>query len=99
MSIVALSPGVAPAITCPSWCVVPMADHVADLPNMDGMVIHWSASVGEIRHSAAAYPDGTLDESDPPLVFVDADTGTGVPLDEAEAIAHAILAAVQEARS
>lgn len=29
-----------PRIVCPSWCVVDQAEHVADLANMDGRVIH-----------------------------------------------------------
>ena len=54
----------APAIVCPDWCTVTQEDHVADLPNMDGFVIHWSASNGLVRHSRAAYIDNTPDPQD-----------------------------------
>ena len=29
-----------PTIVCPSWCVVPYAEHLEDLPNWDGFALH-----------------------------------------------------------
>jgi hypothetical protein len=88
-----------PTIVCPPWCTVPYADHVADLPNWEGYVIHYSAERGGVRHSRAAFVDNTIDPTDPPLVFVDGNAAHGLELDGAEALARAILAAVEEARS
>ncbi|MFA6298788.1 MAG: hypothetical protein WC642_06460 [Nocardioides sp.] len=98
MTTIALPPGVTPVIACPSWCAIPLEEHIRDLPNWEGMVLHWSAADSEgVRHSACAYPDGTLDPTDPPLVYLPA-SSDACGLDDAERLALAILSAVEEAR-
>lgn len=98
MSTVAISTDT-PTIVCPSWCVVPYAEHVEALPNWEGFVIHWSAETRGVRHSRCAYVDNVPDPEEPPLVFVHAHTSDGISLEEAEALATRILAAVKEARA
>ena len=93
----------APRIVCPPWCVVDQEQHVAELPNLEGFVVHHSAEVklsegNSVAHSAFAYIDGTLDPTEPPLIFV-VTPSDGIPVDHAEELAHAILAAVAEARA
>lgn len=43
MTIVALPPGTTPTVVCPEWCTIPHAEHVDELPNWEGSVIHTSA--------------------------------------------------------
>jgi hypothetical protein len=88
-----------PAIVCPPWCAVTYENHVADLPNLEGYVIHWSENNGKVRHSRAAFVDNTVDPTEPPLIFVDYHASDGISLEDAEALARAILAAVAEARA
>jgi hypothetical protein len=103
MTIIALPPDVTPTIVCPDWCTIPTDEHLADLPNWEGSVIHHSATVKVDRFhvscSRLAYPDGTP-QPDPhgpaDVVIIDDDA---LDLDVAEAFARAILAAVSEARS
>ena len=100
MTTIALPPTVRPEIVCPSWCVTPTEDHIADLANYEGFVIHWSAEVHGIAHSQSAYPDGTPDQTEGPLIHLY--DGGGAPEltpDDAEALAQALLAAVKEARA
>ncbi|WP_148576074.1 hypothetical protein [Nocardioides caldifontis] len=86
-----------PTIVCPEWCVIPTSEHVAELSNHEGLVIHWSEDA-PIRLSRSSYVDGTVDPTDPPLLHIDTPF-EAMPLDEAEAFARRILAAVNEARS
>ena len=88
-----------PTIVCPAWCTVSYAEHLRDLPNLEGFVIHHSGDRNGVHHSRAAYIDNTPDPSDPPLVFVSRNTAEGMTLDAAEAHALNILAVVQEARA
>jgi hypothetical protein len=65
-------------VACPEWCAVPKADHLADLPNWEGRVLHWSVDHNgdgwTVRQSASTYANGVHDETDPPLVWVDVHT-------------------------
>lgn len=88
----------APPVVCPDWCTVDTEDHLADLRDWEGYVIHWSGDSTGVRHSEYAFVDGAPEPSEPPLVFVDAPV-TSLGLDAAEKLARAILAAVQEARA
>jgi hypothetical protein len=88
-----------PTIVSPPWCTVPYAEHVGDLPTLEGYVIHHSATRGGVRHSRGAFVDNAIDPTDPPLVYVEAGAADGMELDAAEALARAILAAVEEARA
>ncbi|TYL55744.1 hypothetical protein FXB39_00605 [Nocardioides sp. BGMRC 2183] len=85
-----------PTITCPSWCTVPYEDHLADLPAWEGFVIHRSDYERRVGHSCMAYIDGTLDPTNPPLVHLV--VPHELSLDDAEALAGELLAAVREAR-
>lgn len=86
-----------PPIVCPTWCTIPYAEHVGELPNLEGYVVHWSAP-GNVRHSRAAFVDNTIDPTDPPAIYVDG-AADGISLEEAEDLARQILAAVEEARA
>ena len=97
MTIIAV-PDTRPPIVCPDWCTVPYQEHVDDLPNWEGFVIHWSAEVDGVRHSSETYPDGTLAAHEPPQVHI-YDRDDQMTPDDAERFARRILAAVAEARS
>ena len=99
MTTIAVPPNVRPEIVCPSWCTVSTDQHIADLPNWEGYVIHWSAENHGVAHSELCYPDGTPDETERPLVHVYGCATPELSPDEAEALAQAILAAVKEARA
>ena len=32
-----------PTIVCPPWCSIPIGEHVSELENWEGYVIHWSS--------------------------------------------------------
>lgn len=89
-----------PVIACPDWCRLSQSEHHEQLHDQEGFVIHYSetrAGQGwDVEHTRAAFPDGTLDPTDPPQVMIH---GTDATLEGAEAMALAILAAVEEARS
>ena len=99
MTTIAVPPNVRPEIVCPSWCVISQEDHIADLPNWEGRVIHWSALTERVNHSSETYPDGTpvLDD-EPPMIWING-LCEDLTVDEAERLAEAILAAVKEARA
>jgi hypothetical protein len=87
-----------PNIACPPWCTVPQEEHVADLPDWEGFVIHWSEETAGVRLAASTYIDGTPDPEDPPLVYVHT-SAEGITPDDAERLAGALLAVVREARA
>lgn len=97
--VLAVPPGTRPEIVCPSWCSVPYESHFGDLALWEGLVIHHSAERGGVDHSRCAYPDGTPDKTEPPLVYLRHRMTDGIGLEEVEALARQILAAVEEARS
>ena len=102
MTVIATS--ATPRIVCPPWCTLGQEQHVAELPNLEGFVIHHSAEVKlngntSVWHAACAYVDGTLDPTDPPLITVATPAAEGMPVDDAERLAHALLAAVAEVRA
>lgn len=99
MTMIALPPSVRPEIICPAWCTVGQEKHIADLPNWEGQVIHWSAEEHGVAHSELGYPDGTPDDQEGPLVHVYGCATPELSPDEAEALAQAILAAAREARA
>ena len=93
----------APPITCPSWCKVPGSDHVEELPNTEGVVIHWSESeyVGhaegsqqtEVRITRLTYVDGVRNHDDGPadLVYLN---DTPLTTDQALELAASLINAV-----
>ena len=94
------------AVVCPPWCVVPREQHVADLHELEGHAAHLSALRGgdgwTVGHSACWNADGTMPERGlerGTVNFGTAVTSGEVSLDEAEAFAQAILAAVTEMRA
>ncbi|WP_395691527.1 hypothetical protein [Nocardioides sp.] len=96
MTTVILPRNVRPEIVCPSWCTVSTEDHIAELANLEGYAIHWSSSSGGVEHSSMTYTDGSPGP-EPGQVYCDGWT-KDLTLTEAEQLAHAILAAVKEAR-
>ncbi|MGC4111712.1 MAG: hypothetical protein QM747_15110 [Nocardioides sp.] len=96
------------SVTCPSWCQVTQQEHLDDLDGWEGRCIHWNRSRAStdldwrgdprwfVDHVASSWVDGSPDE-EAPSEF--AHCPESMPLDDAEAFARAILAAVEEARS
>jgi hypothetical protein len=105
MTIIALPPDVTPKIVCPDWCTIGQGDHVAQLPEVDGSVLHYSethstrAEEGhtfEVFLTRSAYTDGSPDQRDgwpADMLYVD---GQGVTLERATEHAQAILRLVAE---
>lgn len=91
--------GPVPDIKCPSWCTVSPAEHVIEFDRWGGCAIHQSKEIDGVSHSCSSLADNTPDPTDPPLVFLDGHYADGITLDDAEMLAHRILAAVKEARS
>jgi hypothetical protein len=104
MTIIALPPDVTPTIVCPDWCTIPTEEHLVELPNWEGSVIHTNAErlvAGcRVTLSRLAYADGTPEPDSisgrADMVLID---GHDMNVEDAEAFARAILAAVSEARS
>lgn len=94
--VLAVRPDERPTIVCPPWCVDGYEQHLEELGAWDGFVIHHSAG-GRVWHSRGAYPDNTVSPDDPPTIWVD-DSLNGMSVDDAEKLAHEILAAVEESR-
>ena len=69
---------------------------------LEGRCIHYSVGVAggrwSVDHSSDTYVDGTPDSTDPLLLRAHG-LADGLSIDEAEAFARTILAAVEEARS
>jgi hypothetical protein len=62
-----------PTIVCPPWCVMSESEHIDELPDWDGCVLHRSGNRGiapdsQARAYLAATPDGTP-EGDNPLTI------------------------------
>ena len=93
--VLAVPPGTRPALVCPPWCVVDYDKHIAELGELEGRVIHWSAEKHSIVHSVETYPDGTV--SDPAEIHIEGQQEMSI--EEAEQFARALLASVEEARS
>lgn len=95
----------APAIICPSWCVVPREEHLAELPDMDGVLVHWSSErlAGKgcnVRIASTTYVDGTPDPTEPTHLFIEDDHfADGADLDIAQQFGEGIIAAVREAKN
>lgn len=96
-AVIAVPPTVPLEIVCPPWCTVTHAEHVEDLPQLEGLVIHWSDLSRRVYYSACAFIDGTPNREEGPQVYFDPPTGNPT-LDNMEAFAREILAAVEEAR-
>lgn len=94
-----------PAITCPAWCTVSQTQHVDDLPDFEGFVIHrleleTVAFDGLLEVSSSTYTDGTPDPKNPRTeVRIDTGHDTYWSVDEAEDFARSILAFVEKVRS
>lgn len=103
MTVIALPPGTTPKVVCPERCTIPHAEHVDELPNGEGSVIHTGSErivAGcRVALSRLAYVDGRpepdhLGAAD--VVFIE---GQDMSVEDAERFAQAVLAAVAEARS
>jgi prepilin-type processing-associated H-X9-DG protein len=89
-----------PTIVCPDWCRVSQADHINQLPEAEGSVIHYStahSTNGEEGHTfevfltRSAYTDGTPDGLDgwpANMLYVD---GHAMTREQATEHARAIL--------
>jgi hypothetical protein len=90
------------SVVCPSWCTLTQQEHLEQLDNLEGRCIHYSFEVTarhwSVDHSSDTYVDGTPDPKDPPIVHLHS-SSEGLSVDQAEAFARAILAAVEVARS
>jgi len=73
MTIIALPPTVTPTIVCPAWCKLSEADHLEQLPETEGCLIHYSTThtttgaeghTFEVFLTRTAYTDGSPDERD-----------------------------------
>ena len=92
-----------PTIVCPPWCVIPVEEHIADLPNWEGHVIHWSSDRVLVsglvaRIASSATPAGSPDPEQGLVVHL---YDTKDPLSAAEALAagEALIALAREALS
>lgn len=94
MTTIAVPPTVPVSIVCPTWCTITREEHLEDLPQLEGFVIHWSDLSQRVYHSSCTYIDGTPDPEEGPQVFFDPPTGSPT-LDNVEAFAREILAAVE----
>lgn len=87
-----------PEIVCPAWCADPRSEHLSELWNQEGFVIHHSA---DDRHGwglcLTQTPAGGVCPEEPQTTIWNGDDVMSV--DEAEARAHAILELVKAARS
>lgn len=94
-----------PPIMCPEWCIVPTAEHAAELPDLGGYVVHR----GDIRNrsdvaatvhlSSSTRPDGTANPSDEaPLLWID-DIPDALTHDEALTFARWLSELLEEARA
>lgn len=92
--VLAVRPGERPTIVCPDWCVDEYDDHLNELGELEGFVIHHSAD-GLVSHTRSAYPDNSVDPDDPPIIQVDATDGLSV--EQAKELVHALLRAIEEA--
>lgn len=95
-----------PKIVCPEWCTVSKADHLSELQQWEGLVLHGSATTRlemrhgeaiELNHCRPAYVDGTPDPSEPDLLHVQVNGDVGLTLDGAAELALAILRMATEA--
>lgn len=93
-------------VTCPSWCIVSQAEHLADLPAWEGCALHWSAETkGDgwtVRYATCTFVDGQLDPAAPPTVHVYGQLDTISPdeaLNLARALHEAAIAAAWEAQA
>ena len=90
------------SVDCPTWCTISQAEHLADLPNLEGFVIHWSAKASgqdwSVRHADMTFATGQPDPSEPPTLHVEVgDTLTAyAALRFADAVRSAALEALGE---
>ncbi|WP_028656733.1 hypothetical protein [Nocardioides sp. J54] len=95
--VLAIPPGVRPTIVCPDWCTEGYDAHVADLGQWEGLVIHRSTE-GPVWHSRVAYPDGTPDQTEEPLIQVTHPRAEdGMTIEQARELLEALSAAIEEA--
>ena len=96
-----------PRLSAPDWCRVSKADHIAQLPQVDGSLLHYSTThsttgeegdIFEVFLTRLAYTDGTPDQRDgwpAEMLYVD---GQAMTREQAEAHAHHILELAAKAR-
>ena len=84
-----------PTIVCPPWCSVTQAEHVAELAQQEGFVIHHSTP-GDVQWSACTMPDGTPDPDDPMTLC--SYSALDMTIEEAERVAAGILHAIASLR-
>lgn len=82
-------------VVCPEWCASTPAQHSAELGDWDGYVIHWTDRDADVRLSASALPDGTIDPSEAPRIWADV-SSDGVSVEAAAEVANEILRLVAE---
>jgi hypothetical protein len=89
--------------TCPLWCRMSREEHLADLGNHGGRLVHYSEDTGgrgdevwAVSLSSMTYPDGTIVDGGEVMVEVDAHS-VNLTLDQARVLVQAILTASAEA--
>ncbi|QYJ05376.1 hypothetical protein KUV85_06770 [Nocardioides panacisoli] len=79
-----------PEIVCPEWCTVSKDEHIADLRNQEGFVIHASDTAEVVCVMAVMTPDGMPDPDGEATVEYD---GRGLAIAQARELAAALLKA------
>ncbi|GAA1911270.1 hypothetical protein GCM10009737_10860 [Nocardioides lentus] len=86
-------------IWCPDWCIVSEQDHLENLDGWGGLAIHHSEEADDWSLTAINLPDGTPQPEHPlhaPVMLMDLDAV--IHPDDAERLAHQLLALVARAR-
>lgn len=84
------------AVVCPAWCTVSQEEHLNDLLNWEGRVIHWAAAIEgpgwSVRYAAVTYANGEPDPTGPPELFISTSetTATNEALRLADAVRQAV---------
>lgn len=91
-------------IPCPPWCRISQEEHLRDLWDLDGEVIHHSTpqtvtgltSEVEVEVTSMTFADGTPDPEEGSVVWIG---GTELAPEDAETLARTLLEAAQTARA
>lgn len=99
----ARAPEVLPPIACPDWCTSSKLEHLANLDNLEGRCVHYSADVEiacvdhgptQVHLSVMTWFDGSPNEE--PLIDID---GRLYTVEGARRLATELLALVEVAGS
>ncbi|WP_028657258.1 hypothetical protein [Nocardioides sp. J54] len=94
-AVLAVPPGAQPEIVCPSWCTDTYEEHVAELGEWEGLVIHHHANES-VWHSLVTYPDGTPDSTEGPLIqVVHPRAMDGMTVEQARELLEALSVAIE----